>query len=255
MKSVNTIKVMNEEQKIKNLMKTDKSYNYQFCKKIYSFVENYILRKIKGIDIKEVVPKGEKITSSIEKFYYEEMENNAVMLTILLAQVDFEENKSPLLLKDNEVGFLESKDLSIKKDIGNRIFDTIYKKYTFQNKIDDYFEEYLVPMLNELNDKKVITYDVNSNDKEIQLLTTKTSELVKTFVNNKTRDSVNFSLFKYAFNEEDIEELNFLFNDNKNVKLELADLTKSFLKKHYKKIDLKNMSNVLMDEYIEAVEK
>ena len=110
-------------------------------------------------------------------------------------------------------------------------------------------------MLNELNDKKVITYDVNSNDKEIQLLTTKTSELVKTFVNNKTRDSVNFSLFKYAFNEEDIEELNFLFNDNKNVKLELADLTKSFLKKHYKKIDLKNMSNVLMDEYIEAVEK
>lgn len=43
------------------------------------------------------------------------MESNAVMLTILLAKVDFEENKSPLLLKDNEVGFLDSKDLTIKK--------------------------------------------------------------------------------------------------------------------------------------------
>lgn len=39
----------------------------------------------------------------------------------------FEENKSPPLLKDNEVGFLESKDLSIKKDIGNRIFDKFIK--------------------------------------------------------------------------------------------------------------------------------
>ena len=156
MKSVNTIKVMNEEQKIKDLMKADKSHNYLFYKKAYSFVENYILRKIKSIDIKEVIPKGERIRSSVEKFYYEEMESNAVMLTILLAKVDFEENKSPLLLKDNEVGFLDSKDLTIKKDIGNRIFDIIYKKYTFENKIEDYFEEYLVPMLNELNDKKVI---------------------------------------------------------------------------------------------------
>lgn len=40
----------------------------------------------------------------------------------------------------------------------------IHKK-KFYNK--NYFKEYLVPMLNELNDKKVITYDVNSNDKEI----------------------------------------------------------------------------------------
>ena len=47
MKSVNTIKVMNEEQKIKDLMKADKSHNYLFYKKAYSFVENYILRKIK----------------------------------------------------------------------------------------------------------------------------------------------------------------------------------------------------------------
>ena len=54
MKSVNTIKVMNEEQKIKDLMKADKSHNYLFYKKAYSFVENYILRKIKSIDIKEV---------------------------------------------------------------------------------------------------------------------------------------------------------------------------------------------------------
>ena len=80
MKSVNTIKVMNEEQKIKDLMKADKSHNYLFYKKAYSFVENYILRKIKSIDIKEVIPKGEKIRSSVEKFYYEEMESNAVML-------------------------------------------------------------------------------------------------------------------------------------------------------------------------------
>lgn len=82
---------------------------------------------------------------------------------------------------------------------------------------------------------------------------TKTSELVKTFVNNKTRDNVNFLLFKYAFNEEDIEELNFLFNDNKNVKLELDNLTKPFLKKHYKKSDLKNMSKETMEQYIETV--
>ena len=255
MKSVNTIKVMNEEQKIKNLMKTDKSYNYQFCKKIYSFVENYILRKIKGIDIKEVVPKGEKITSSIEKFYYEEMENNAVMLTILLAQVDFEENKSPLLLKDNEVGFLESKDLSIKKDIGNRIFDTIYKKYTFENKVEEYFEKYLIPMLNKLNDNKIITYDVNSEDKEIQLLTNKTTELVKLFINNKIGNCINFSLFKYAFNEEETYRFNFLYNDNENARNDFVEIVKDFLEDNYNKMELKTMSKETMEQYIEAVEK
>lgn len=40
-------------------------------------------------------------------------------------------------------------------------------------------------MLNKLNDNKIITYDVNSEDKEIQLLTNKTTELVKVFINKK----------------------------------------------------------------------
>ena len=248
MKSVNTIKVMNEEQKIKDLMKADKSHNYLFYKKAYSFVENYILRKIKSIDIKEVIPKGEKIRSSVEKFYYEEMESNAVMLTILLAKVDFEENKSPLLLKDNEVGFLDSKDLTIKKDIGNRIFDIIYKKYTIENKIEDYFEECLVHMLNELN-------NVNSNDKEIQLLTNKTTELVKLFINNKIGNCINFSLFKYAFNEEETYRFNFLYNDNENARNDFVEIVKDFLEDNYNKMELKTMSKETMEQYIEAVEK
>ena len=243
MKSVNTIKVMNEEQKIKDLMKADKSHNYLFYKKAYSFVENYILRKIKSIDIKEVIPKGEKIRSSVEKFYYEEMESNAVMLTILLAKVDFEENKSPLLLKDNEVGFLDSKDLTIKKDIGNRIFDIIYKKYTFENKVEEYFEKYLIPMLN------------NSNDKEIQLLTNKTTELVKLFINNKIGNCINFSLFKYAFNEEETYRFNFLYNDNENARNDFVEIVKDFLEDNYNKMELKAMSKETMEQYIEAVEK
>ena len=255
MKSVNTIKVMNEEQKIKDLMKADKSHNYLFYKKAYSFVENYILRKIKSIDIKEVIPKGEKIRSSVEKFYYEEMESNAVMLTILLAQVDFEENKSPLLLKDKEVGFLDSKDLTIKKDIGNRIFDIIYKKYTFENKVEEYFEKYLIPMLNKLNDNKIIAYDVNSEDKEIQLLTNKTTELVKLFINNKIGNCINFSLFKYAFNEEETYRFNFLYNDNENARNDFVEIVKDFLEDNYNKMELKTMSKETMEQYIEAVEK
>ena len=183
------------------------------------------------------------------------MESNAVMLTILLARVDFEENKSPLLLKDNEVGFLESKDLSIKKDIGNRIFDTIYKKYTFENKVEEYFEKYLIPMLNKLNDNKIITYNVNSKDKEIQLLTNKTTELIKLFINNKIGNCINFSLFKYAFNEEETYRFNFLYNDNENARNNFVEIVKDFLEDNYNKMELKAMSKETMEQYIEAVEK
>lgn len=245
---------MNEKQKIKDLMKTDKSYNYLFWKKVYSFVGNYILRKIKAIDIKEVVSKEEKIKSSVEKFYYEEMESNAVILTILLAQVDLEENKSPLLLKDNEIGFLDSKDLTIKKDIGNRRFDIIYKKYTFENKVEEYFEKYLISMLNKLNDNKIITYDVNSEDKEIQLLPNKTTEIVKVLINKKIGNCINFSLFKYVFNEEETW-FNFLYNDNENARTDFVEIVKDFLEDNYNKMELKTMSKETMEQYIEAVEK
>ena len=246
---------MNEKQKIKDLMKTDKSYNYLFWKKVYSFVENYILRKIKAIDIKEVVSKEEKIKSSVEKFYYEEMESNAVILTILLAQVELEENKSPLLLKDNEIGFLDSKDLTIKKDIGNSRFDIIYKKYTFENKVEEYFEKYLIPMLNKLNDNKIITYYVNSEDKEIQLLTNKTTEIVKVFINKKIDNCINYSLFKYVFNDEETYRFNFLYNDNENARNDFVEIVKNFLEDNYNKKELKTMSKETMEQYIEAVEK
>ena len=183
------------------------------------------------------------------------MESNAVILTILLAQVDLEENKSPLLLKDNEIGFLDSKDLTITKDIGNRRFDIIYKKYTFENKVEEYFEKYLISMLNKLNDNKIITYDVNSEDKEIQLLPNKTTEIVKVLINKKIGNCINFSLFKYVFNEEETYRFNFLYNDNKNARNDFVEIVKDFLEDNYNKMELKTMSKETMEQYIEAVEK
>ena len=183
------------------------------------------------------------------------MESNAVILTILLAQVDLEENKSPLLLKDNEIGFLDSKDLTITKDIGNRRFDIIYKKYTFENKVEEYFEKYLISMLNKLNDNKIITYDVNSEDKEIQLLPNKTTEIVKVLINKKNGNCINFSLFKYVFNEEETYRFNFLYNDNENARTNFVEIVKDFLEDNYNKMELKTMSKETMVQYIEAVEK
>ena len=127
-------------------------------------------------------------------------------------------------------------------------------QYT-SNKVEEYFEKYLIPMLNKLNDNKIITYNVNSKDKEIQLLTNKTTELIKLFINNKIGNCINFSLFKYAFNEEETYRFNFLYNDNENARNDFVEIVKDFLENNYNKMELKTMSKETMEQYIEAVEK
>ena len=79
-------------------------------------------------------------------------------------------------------------------------------------------------------------------------------ELTKKYIYYETKDSMMFPIFKYFYEEEYINDWDFLFNDNENAKKDFATMTKDFLVKHYKNINIKNIDKFDMDDYFLGLE-
>lgn len=245
MASINVFKKLLEEQQVRTKSRKNTSEEQELIRKAYSFVETYVMSKINIYDIFGDLKPNQA------KFLKDEMTSKGVDITLVLAQV---KEDAPKIFQDKEYGFLSSNDTKIKKDIATRVQEYVLKEFTFDDKIDVYIEEYIKPILKELHQEKVIIYDVDSTDNETILITKNTMELAKKYIYYETKDSLMFPIFKYFYEEEYINDWDFLFNDNENAKKEFATMTKDFLLKHYKNINIKNIDKFDMDDYFLGLE-
>lgn len=246
--AINVIKKLNEENQTRAKKRKNTSEEQTLINKAHDFVNTYIMPKINIYDLIGTTNKKEEI------IYSQNMTSSAVDMTILFAQVN-EENKAPNMLKDEEIGFLDKGDVKLKKDIANRIRESVIKQFTYNTKVNDYIDKYIVPMLEELNKDKIIIYDTESKEKETSLMTNNTMQLVKKYIYNETKESIGFSIFKYLYDEEYTNDWNFLFNDNENAKNEFVGIVKDFLINNYKKIDVKDIDKFDIEQYLKASTK
>lgn len=231
MKTINTLKIMTDNEKERNKQRKNTNEEQAFLNKAHNFVETYVMPKI---NISDIIG-----TSKSDNLLYDDMKATAVDMTIMLAQVN-EDNKAPNMLQDNEIDFINKSDVKLKKDIANRIKEYTIKKYTYEDKVNTYIVEYIEPLLKDLDKEKTIIFDSNI------------IELVKKYIYHETKESIGYSIFKYLYDEDYTNDWNFLFNDNKNAKNEFVGIVKDFLIKYYEKIDIKKVDKLDIEQLLKA---
>lgn len=231
MKTINTLKIMTDNEKERNKQRKNTNEEQALLNKAYNFVETYVMPKINISDVIGI--------SKNDNLLYDDMKATAVDMTIMLAQVN-EDNKAPNMLQDNEIDFINKSDVKLKKDIANRIKEYTIKKYTFEDKVNTYIVEYIEPLLKDLDKEKTIIFDSNI------------IELVKKYIYHETKESIGYSIFKYLYDEDYTNDWNFLFNDNKNAKNEFVGIVKDFLIKYYEKIDIKKVDKLDIEQLLKA---
>lgn len=231
MKTINTLKIMTDNEKERNKQRKNTNEEQALLNKAYNFVETYVMPKINISDVIGI--------SKNDNLLYDDMKATAVDMTIMLAQVN-EENKAPNMLQDNEIDFINKSDVKLKKDIANRIKEYTIKKYTYEDKVNTYIVEYIEPLLKDLAKEKTIIFDSNI------------IELVKKYIYHETKESIGYSIFKYLYDEDYTNDWNFLFNDNKNAKNEFVGIVKDFLIKYYEKIDIKKVDKLDIEQLLKA---
>lgn len=231
MKTINTLKIMTDNEKEKNKQRKNTNEEQALLNKAYNFVETYVMPKINISDVIGI--------SKNDNLLYDDMKATAVDMTIMLAQVN-EDNKAPNMLQDNEIDFINKSDVKLKKDIAKRIKEYTIKKYTYEDKVNTYIVEYIEPLLKDLEKDKTIIFDSNI------------IELVKKYIYHETKESIGYSIFKYLYDEDYTNDWNFLFNDNKNAKNEFVEIVKDFLIKYYEKIDIKKVDKLDIEQLLKA---
>ena len=231
MKTINTLKIMTDNEKEKNKQRKNTNEEQALLNKAYNFVETYVMPKINISDVIGI--------SKNDNLLYDDMKATAVDMTIMLAQVN-EDNKAPNMLQDNEIDFINKSDVKLKKDIAKRIKEYTIKKYTYEDKVNTYIVEYIEPLLKDLDKEKTIIFDNNI------------IELVKKYIYHETKESIGYSIFKYLYDEDYTNDWNFLFNDNKNAKNEFVEIVKDFLIKYYEKIDIKKVDKLDIEQLLKA---
>ena len=222
---------MTDNEKERNKQRKNTNEEQALLNKAHNFAETYVMPKI---NISDLFDKDK-----IDNLLYDDMKATAVDMTIMLSQVN-EDNKAPNMLKDNEIDFINKSDIKLKKDIANRIKEYTIKKYTYEDKVNTYIVEYIEPLLKDLDKEKTIIFDSNI------------IELVKKYIYHETKESIGYSIFKYLYDEDYTNDWNFLFNDNKNAKNEFVGIVKDFLIKYYKKIDIKNVDKLDIEQLLKA---
>lgn len=186
-----------------------------------TFLNNYLKPKLKeeNVEINTEINYFEKLKEYNDlgiKMFERFKKKNLLMRIIyfLISRIDFSK-------KDMPQEEIEPTEEEYKK-MAEEICNFIKKANEFEFKCCEYMEEYIIPKLNELANKKKIIFDRNSNDERVKLITTNTEK--KIMNNIKTRAVLNF--YTGMLNKEDKEyfdSINFVFNDDVKFKKEFAD--------------------------------
>lgn len=144
------------------------------------------------------------------------------------------------MLRDDEIGFL-GKNKKIKKQLANKICDYLIRTRTYELNLNKYVEEYIIPILSKYNEEKKIKFDLNSNDKEILMISNNTIEIAKRTIFENTNMSIILPFIKNELDEEVITACNFLFNDDEVAKKDFSNFFIKDILDNYDRIDFKNI--------------
>lgn len=144
------------------------------------------------------------------------------------------------MLRDDEIGFL-GKDKKIKKQLANKICDYLIRTRTYELNLNKYVEEYIIPILSKYNEEEKIKFNLNSNDKELLMISNNTIELAKRIIFENTNMSIILPFIKKELDEEVITACNFLFNDDEVAKKDFSNFFIKDILDNYDKIDFKNV--------------
>ena len=238
MGTINTTKIMLEKEQAKIKSRKDTSEERKKLDLAYKFVDTYVKPKTLCLGIKDVNLLGE-------------VDSRCVNFVLLFTDIKKDES-SHHILDDEELNFLYSKDTKIKAQVGKRIADFVVRQFTYYEKINEYKEEYITPLLDKLCKENIITYDTQALDNKTKIATERIEKFVNKFIIDSSKDCVNFPMFPKVFKEEYKDRFDFLFSDNMQAKKDFANLLYEYLKANHDTIDYKNIDNIDFGAYTGA---
>ena len=228
MKSINVVKMLEEEEKAKVKERISTDAETILKDKIWNYIDNFIMPYVKSkIDITED-----------EQIKYE---NNLFGALVNHNDLTEEDNN---FFDEEERNLLHTSNRKVKVDIGKRYAETIIKTHIFNEKVEEYYNKYAKPMLKELHNQNVIIYDVEALDNKTKLATNKIEKLVKKIIIDKAEQNRMFPLFKKGFGNEFIEKNDVIFSDNKEQKEKFCNCIKQYIENNYNNIDYKAIDNI-----------
>lgn len=143
-------------------------------------------------------------------------------------------------LLNEEIGFL-NKDKKIKKQVATKLCGYITKRLSYEDNLNNYVDEYIKPMFIKLGKENKIVFDLNSKDENKLLISNNTIELSKLGVCENTIISLVFPFTKNNYDENTLRHLDFLFNNDTEIKQEFADYLVNTFVERYNEIDFINV--------------
>ncbi len=243
MNKFNVMKILEKQKKEKELLHKDLEKE-EYLKKVYSFIDDY------------VKPLLEKTTNNItygftddfDTFILSKKVEDLLIYTIkilgLIGNNMFNDIEEHQLLQNallnEEIGFL-NKDKKIKKQVATKLCGYITKRLSYEDNLNNYVDEYIKPMFIKLGKENKIVFDLNSKDENKLLISNNTIELSKLGVCENTIISLVFPFTKNNYDENTLRHLDFLFNNDTEIKQEFADYLVNTFVERYNEIDFINV--------------
>lgn len=231
MKSINVVKLMQYNKNLKNMVRKDNTEERRYSNKVKSFVDTYVVPKLKNIDLSNIN-------------YRDEVIFQAFRATIELDGINLEETPEPVLMNKSEVGFLHSNDIKIKAKMGNRIAKYVVRDNTYDEEKEKYIEIYINPILKKLVNEKVVVYDKNALDNKTKIANKKMDNLVSKFIDDNLFESRLFVLFEKFYGENYINKWDIIFGNDIQAKRDFATMFYNYVKDNIDNIDFKNLKNI-----------
>lgn len=148
---------------------------------------------------------------------------------------------------DTDIDLLEFNNNLDEEDkifLADSICDYLYKTTNFDKKCDEYFNKYVLPLLEEKNKKEEIIFDTNSTNENIKTITNNTLKFIKYLIEERASLSLYDTFVKDTEDKDTIDRLNFIYTDNETIQSNLAkSLIELFVSK-YNKLDLSTNDNL-----------
>ena len=225
MKTINVLKILNEEDKQKQKSRISND-DYTILKdKILNFIDNFIIPYIK-LELSE-----------LKKAYYEDMLFNLIFETTKIAEED-----KPMY-DEEDFEFLYSSNRQVKVSVGKRYAELIMNFHTQKEKEESYYNEYIIPLLKELNENGIIIFDKKALDNKTKISTDRIEKFVKSIITEKASENEIILMYKKIKGIEYVERNNVFFGTDIDVKNKFKDFIKKQLE-NIENIDLKSIKQL-----------
>lgn len=250
MEKINVLKLIEEKQEINDLFSRNVSKE-DFMNRLYDFVDNYVKPRLIKLNQKNRIkydPNSNdeetlEITSRIDRTIPQLLNESILSKTFNeVEDLDNEENIDEVQEEKENVFYnLVYKDRKTKNNLADLFCEYLVRRYSLADKIFEFIDKYIIPILKELNKNKKISFDLDSKDKHTLLISKNTIELFKFIICEQGFISLALPLAGDEYEEEQLEYLEFLFRDNEEICKEIAtEFCNSFVE-NYKEIDLTNI--------------